>query len=327
MSPSMENTPSTTISRPRAFRSAVMRRRSSVASLWANLRMRAKDRRAPVDDAGVVLLVEIDRVAAIEQAGDGAEVHLEARREGDRRRLADEPRQLLLQRLVQGEGPVQQPAPRASGAVAVDRLDRGLLHLGMIGEPEVVVGAEHHQRPARRRRPPAPARTRSCGSSSTCPPLARRPRARRARGTCRTRRAARGGTPASGSEGSRAGEPGAGSYPGERGRSEPPRLDVPAAGVPDALRQWMAGDTARSRRKGSLSQSQSGWSMSLTLSRLRAEVVLVSAPQREATSPRNRTDAAGHGDGARAGSPERRDLAHQFAHAHGVAGGERPPAM
>ena len=54
-----------------------------------------------VDDAGVVLLVEIDGVTAIEQAGDGAQVHLEPGGEGHRRRLADEPRQLLLERLVQ----------------------------------------------------------------------------------------------------------------------------------------------------------------------------------------------------------------------------------
>ena len=43
-----------------------------------------------IDDAGVVLLVEVDRVSLGDQAGDGAEIHLESGRERDGGLLAHE---------------------------------------------------------------------------------------------------------------------------------------------------------------------------------------------------------------------------------------------
>ena len=57
-------------------------------SLWLELDGRAEAEPGAVDDAGVVELVEVDDVAAPDQAGDDAEVRLEAGGEGQRRRLA-----------------------------------------------------------------------------------------------------------------------------------------------------------------------------------------------------------------------------------------------
>src|SRR5690606_3520719 len=79
------------------------------------------------------------------QAGEGAQVDLEAGREGDggvAPREGGEPR---LELLVQVERAVQQPGAGAAGAVARQRGGGGLLHLRVVGEAEIVVGAEHHE--------------------------------------------------------------------------------------------------------------------------------------------------------------------------------------
>ncbi len=50
-----------------------------------------------VDDAGVILLVEIDPVALADQAGNGSQIHLEARGKGHGGFLPHERGQALLE--------------------------------------------------------------------------------------------------------------------------------------------------------------------------------------------------------------------------------------
>jgi hypothetical protein len=101
-----------------------------------------------VDDAGMVLLVEVDGVSLSDQAGDRAQVDLESGGEHDGRVLADELRQAPLELDVQVERPIQEAAAGAAGAVLADRGDGRLLHPGVVGQAEVVVGAQHEQPPA-----------------------------------------------------------------------------------------------------------------------------------------------------------------------------------
>ena len=99
-----------------------------------------------VDDAGVVLLVQVDHVAPLDQAGDRAQIDLEAGGEGDGRRLAHEVGELFFQLFVDDQRAVEEPAPAATGAEASDGLDGGFLDLGVVGQAQVVVAAEHDQR-------------------------------------------------------------------------------------------------------------------------------------------------------------------------------------
>ncbi len=122
-----------------------MRRCSSAGSLWANFRDLGERQARAVDDAGVVLLVEIHGVPAVKQAGDYAQIDLEPGGEGDGRRLADELGQLRLEGLVQVQGAVQKATARAASPIPVHGGDGRLLDLWMVGQPQVVVGPQHHQ--------------------------------------------------------------------------------------------------------------------------------------------------------------------------------------
>ena len=80
-----------------------------------------------------------------DQGRDGAEVGLVARGEAQRLLLAHESGKPLLQLLVQGEGPVQEPGARAARPPFPRRLDGGFLDPGVPGQAEVVVGAGHDE--------------------------------------------------------------------------------------------------------------------------------------------------------------------------------------
>ena len=74
-----------------------------------------------VHDRGVVQLVEVDHLAAADQAGDQAEVGGVAGGEDEAGFLAQELGQGALELLVQVERSVQEPAAGAARAVAVER--------------------------------------------------------------------------------------------------------------------------------------------------------------------------------------------------------------
>ena len=148
MSPSIEKTPSTTISRPRAETSVLICLRKVRCVVVLELPDVAEREARAVDDARVVLLVEIDDVALADETGDRAQVHLEAGGEGDGRVLAHEVGEPLLEPHVDIEGAVQEPRAGAARSVFPDGGDRRLLHPGVVGQPEVVVRAEHDHPPA-----------------------------------------------------------------------------------------------------------------------------------------------------------------------------------
>ena len=106
------------------------------------------DRAAPdaraLDEARVVLGVgEDDAVGALREQTDAAQVREEAGREDDGRFFVRELGELALEPLVKVEIAVQQARAGAARAVLVDGLVRGLEHLGVMRQPEVVVRAEH----------------------------------------------------------------------------------------------------------------------------------------------------------------------------------------
>ena len=98
---------------------------------------------AAVDDAGVVEGVEEDVAAVESQAGNHAQVDLEARAVGHGLLLAHQAGQLLLQRQVDVERPVEETGTGAAGAVFADGLDGRFLETGVVGESQVGVRAEH----------------------------------------------------------------------------------------------------------------------------------------------------------------------------------------
>ena len=119
-----------------------------------------------VDQRGVVQLVGDDRVPLVEEHLEHAAVGVEAGREQDRVLRAEELAEVPLQLGVQGLGPADEPHRRHPEAPLVQRvLGRGE-HRRVVGEAQVVVGAEVQDRPGRRRRvrPTAPWSTavRSC---------------------------------------------------------------------------------------------------------------------------------------------------------------------
>ena len=96
-----------------------------------------------VDDARVVLLVEVDDVAVADEARDRAEVDLEAGGEGDGRLLPHEVREPLLELAVRSSVPFRKRLPAQPVPYRRMRLDGGLLDPRIVGEAEVVVRAEH----------------------------------------------------------------------------------------------------------------------------------------------------------------------------------------
>ena len=98
-----------------------------------------------VHDRGVRVLVEEDRVARAHQRRDEADVGAVARGEQHHGFLVLEAGELLGELLVHVEGARQDRRARRPEAVALDRLRGGLLHLGPVGDAEVVVGGEVQQ--------------------------------------------------------------------------------------------------------------------------------------------------------------------------------------
>ena len=100
-----------------------------------------------LDQAGVVVAGGEDgAVLGGAQLADGAvcaQVGEEARGKDERARFADVPGQFAFEGFVQVEVAVEQARAGAAGAVAVDGLVRRAQHLGVVGEPEVVVRAHH----------------------------------------------------------------------------------------------------------------------------------------------------------------------------------------
>ena len=88
-----------------------------------------------IDDAGVVELVEVHDVAALNQAGDHSQVYLEAGGKRQRRRFVHELGEFLLKLNVDVQGAVKEPRPGAASSVLGDRVLRGPLDLGVAGEP------------------------------------------------------------------------------------------------------------------------------------------------------------------------------------------------
>ena len=100
----------------------------------------------PIDEAGVVFTIRKDDVLAVADGADRAGVRHEAGGPQEHRFLAQECRQLLFELIVQVQRPVEHPAARTPGAEAVKRVLRRRDDLWVVGEPQVVVGAEHDPR-------------------------------------------------------------------------------------------------------------------------------------------------------------------------------------
>src|ERR1039457_5474165 len=96
-----------------------------------------------VVNAGVVLAVEVDRIALARERGQNAAVDHEARRERHAGRLFHENGEPLCQFDADAERSLQEAAAGAAGAVLPDGLDRALLDLRMRGQAEVIVGPQH----------------------------------------------------------------------------------------------------------------------------------------------------------------------------------------
>src|SRR5438552_18213108 len=93
----------------------------------------------PVDDAGVVELVEIDRIPLADEARERPEIDLVPSGECHGGRLAHELRQAFFQSHVQVESAVQESATRAA---------RSILQIGRAScreRGENSVGADHGQ--------------------------------------------------------------------------------------------------------------------------------------------------------------------------------------
>ena len=108
----------------------------------------AEGEAAAVVDAGVVLAVADDVVAAADEGADDAEVGLEARREGDGPVHVHKVGQLALQLQVQPERAVQKARAGAARAVLRKRRLRRRHNLRRGRQAEIVVGAEHDAPPA-----------------------------------------------------------------------------------------------------------------------------------------------------------------------------------
>ena len=96
-----------------------------------------------VHDAGVSILVQHHHVPLLHQGRDAAEVREISRRVDERRFLARELREALLQLDVQLERAVQEARAVVRGPEASKRVLRGRDDLGMLREAQVIVRARH----------------------------------------------------------------------------------------------------------------------------------------------------------------------------------------
>src|SRR5690606_16476349 len=96
-----------------------------------------------VDDAGMIELVDEYGVARAYQRGYHTQVGLESRGEDERGFLLDERREFDLELLVKIGVPVQKAATGTGGSVLPQRRLGSLDESGVVGETQVVVGADH----------------------------------------------------------------------------------------------------------------------------------------------------------------------------------------
>ena len=146
-SPSIEKTPSVTISAARPPARSQPPGEVLDVAVAVDEGLGAREA-AAVDDAGVVQLVGEDDLAAAGQGGDRAGVGEVAGAEEERRLVALEAGEPLLQLPVRLHVARDQPRGAGAGPPAQRRLGGGLAHLGAIGEAEVVVRAEEEDRAA-----------------------------------------------------------------------------------------------------------------------------------------------------------------------------------
>src|SRR5690606_20217224 len=97
-----------------------------------------------IDNAGVVFLIGNDHVAPAYNRRDGAEVGLVAGGDDENRLLADEVRQPLLKLAVHLQRAVHKARAGAARTEVVDGLLGGFAYLGVGGQPQVVVRADHN---------------------------------------------------------------------------------------------------------------------------------------------------------------------------------------
>ena len=95
-----------------------------------------------VDDGGVVQRIGDDRVLCPEQRLEQAAIRVEAGGEEDRIVLAEPARDPLLESAVQGLRPADEAHRGHAEAELVERFARRRDDLRMVGEAEIVVGAE-----------------------------------------------------------------------------------------------------------------------------------------------------------------------------------------
>jgi hypothetical protein len=95
-----------------------------------------------VDDRGVVERIGDDRVLGAEQRLEEAAVGVEARAVQDRILAAEEARQPLLELAVHLLGAADEAHRRHAVAPPLERLPRGRHDLGVVGQTQVVVGAQ-----------------------------------------------------------------------------------------------------------------------------------------------------------------------------------------
>ena len=142
ITPSIENTPSVAIRRTRQ-RAASLQPRLQLVEVVVRVAKALRLAQADaVDDAGVVERVADHRVLLAEQRLEQPAVRVEARRIEDRVLGAEEAAESLLELLVDRLRAADEAHRGHAVAVAVERQARRFAHARVIGEAEVVVGAE-----------------------------------------------------------------------------------------------------------------------------------------------------------------------------------------
>ncbi len=104
----------------------------------------AKAELACVVDTRVVFFVADDVVAPADERADYAQIRLEARGKRHNRLFAQKLGELGFEIQMQLQRSVEEAGAGTARAVFLERFDAGFDDLGVHGEPEVVVGAEHY---------------------------------------------------------------------------------------------------------------------------------------------------------------------------------------
>ena len=120
----------------------------SVRSLWAKTRSFAPERRAASTMQAWTSLSRMMMSSLPSQRADGAERGGVAGGEAERGVGAFEGGERFVQLVVGRERTADQTRSAGAGAVALDRLDGGLLQRRFVGQAQVIVGGEVEQGPA-----------------------------------------------------------------------------------------------------------------------------------------------------------------------------------